>query len=317
MSGRGLAIIVVLVVAAGLFHGGDTLAQSGSPFGVGRPDSPGTAPTTGVGVWLAAQQAAFYKGLVEGLRQARAAGTIGPTLILLSLGYGVLHAAGPGHGKAVISSYLLATGETLRRGAILSFAAAALQGLTAIVLVGVLALILGATARRMDEAALWLERIAYFTMAAIGAWLAWRKARAVWGIFARRYGWPGRLAAHDPDCNHMIAPPPLRSRRAALAAIVSVGIRPCTGAIIVLVFALSQGILLAGIAGVALMSLGTAITVVVIASLAVFAKSLAVRVAAPGTFAGGVTIRLLELAAALVIVAIGLTLFFMPLGPGG
>ena len=55
----------------------------------------------------------------------------------ISFLYGVFHAAGPGHGKAVISSYLFANNETWRRGVVLSCASAMLQALVAILLVGI------------------------------------------------------------------------------------------------------------------------------------------------------------------------------------
>src|SRR5438105_11656505 len=125
-------------------------------------------------------------------------------LIGLSLAYGVFHAAGPGHGKAVISAYLFASGETLKKGILLSFAAALVQALSAIVLVTVLAMVLGATARAMDDMALTLERASYALMVAVGLWLLWRKGRGVWGVLAPRLGWAGGGGAnvHDADCGH-------------------------------------------------------------------------------------------------------------------
>ena len=65
--------------------------------------------------------------------------------------YGVAHAAGPGHGKAVIASYMMATDSALRRGVILAFFAALLQGLAAVALVGIAAALLNATAARRSR----------------------------------------------------------------------------------------------------------------------------------------------------------------------
>jgi hypothetical protein len=72
------------------------------------------------------------------------------TLAMLSFVYGVLHAIGPGHGKTIISSYVVANEETVRRGVIISFIAAGLQALSAIVLVGVLLIALGATGLQVN-----------------------------------------------------------------------------------------------------------------------------------------------------------------------
>jgi nickel/cobalt exporter len=96
--------------------------------------------------------------------------------------------------------------------------------------------------------------------------------------------------------------------RRGLAAIIAVGLRPCSGAVIVLVFALAQGLFWIGVASTFLMGVGTAITVAAIATLAVGARGLAGRLAKakPGT--GMILIRGLETAAALVIVLFGAAL---------
>ena len=95
----------------------------------------------------------------------------------------------------------------------------------------------------------------------------------------------------------------------AAAAIVSVGIRPCSGALVVLVFALAQGVFWAGIASTFLMALGTAITVAALAALAVGAKDLARRLTR-GEGQGAAYVMLgLELLAALFITALGVVLF--------
>ena len=95
----------------------------------------------------------------------------------------------------------------------------------------------------------------------------------------------------------------------AAAAILSVGIRPCTGALIVLVFALSQGIFWAGVASTFVMALGTAMTVALLAALAVGAKGFAGRLASGDDRRAGQIMLGLELAAALFITAMGTALF--------
>ena len=103
----------------------------------------------------------------------------------------------------------------------------------------------------------------------------------------------------------------------ALAIAFSVGIRPCTGAILILVFALSQGLLLAGVFATFAMALGTAITVSVLAALAVGSRELAKRMAGgEGRFAGFVTSGIGIGGAALVFV-LGASFFVGSLGPGG
>jgi len=93
--------------------------------------------------------------------------------------------------------------------------------------------------------------------------------------------------------------------RRGLSAIVAVGLRPCSGAILVLVFALAQGLFWAGIASTFVMGLGTAITVAAIATLAVAAKAVAKRFAATRAGYGTLVLRGIEVCAALAVTAFG------------
>ena len=92
-------------------------------------------------------------------------------LALLSFIYGVVHAVGPGHGKTIISSYVVANEETVRRGVIISFIAAALQALSAIALVGILAFALNASGLKINAWSNQLETVSYALIALVGAWL--------------------------------------------------------------------------------------------------------------------------------------------------
>src|SRR6187455_1456302 len=141
--------IAALVVVAGVV---DVALAQGSPFGVGAPKSAPPAASTGIVGWIMVKQAEFYKGLSGAIRAARTDNSALWLLFGLSFAYGIFHAAGPGHGKAVISSYVVANRETWWRGVVLSFASAMLQALTAIAIVGIAAALLGATARTMGDA---------------------------------------------------------------------------------------------------------------------------------------------------------------------
>jgi ABC-type nickel/cobalt efflux system permease component RcnA len=131
----------------------------------------------GIVGWLLAKQAEFYRSLSGLIRAAKVDGTAVWGLLGVSFLYGVFHAAGPGHGKAVISSYLLANEETWRRGVALSFASALLQAVVAVVLVGVAAFALNATAKSMNDAVHVIEIVSYALIALLGARLTWVKGR--------------------------------------------------------------------------------------------------------------------------------------------
>jgi ABC-type nickel/cobalt efflux system permease component RcnA len=298
----GVCAVAAAFLALGL---ADALAQNAGPFGVSRPDGGGAVPTDGLFGWIAAKQSGFYQSLASSIHAVRTDKAALASLLGLSFAYGVFHAAGPGHGKAVISSYLVATGEGFRRGVALSAVAALAQALTAIAVVGVLAIVIGATSVAMGAATFWLEAASYAAIIVLGLVLLWRKGSG----FARTL--TGRSAhVHGPDCGHDHGVDPalvegrFDPRRAALA-VLAIGIRPCTGALIVLVFALAQGLVWAGVAATLAMAAGTAVTVTAIAALAVGAKATALRMAAARPGLGAVLIAGLETAAALVVLGFG------------
>jgi ABC-type nickel/cobalt efflux system permease component RcnA len=318
------AVMAVAALAlAGL--GSDALAQSSLGIGNSEASVPSTGLFGGLLGWINAQQQDFYRALRESLSAMRRDGSGAWMLAALSLAYGVFHAAGPGHGKAVISSYMLANEVALRRGVMLSFIASLMQALMAILLMGAVFLILRGTAISAGDAAGFLETASYVLLTAFGAWLVWRKTAALL---------PGRPAFslsaahvheshahhhhHGPGvacagCGHVHVADPARLAgerldwRSAWSAIAAVAMRPCSGALIVLTFAFLHGLWLAGIASVFAMALGTAVTVSLLAILAVAAKGWAVRLAGSDRFGRGVHATI-ELAGAAFILLIGLSL---------
>jgi nickel/cobalt exporter len=344
-----VALLAAAVAAVWLLAGAmdGAIAQS-SPFGTPRAPSP-AAPVGGVLGWIFAKQAEFYRQFSGLIRAAKADGSAAWSLLGLSFLYGIFHAAGPGHGKAVISSYLVANDETWRRGVVLSFASALLQALVAVVVVGIAAALLNATAATMRGAVNVIEILSYALIVLIGMRLLWVKGRAFIAA-ARTLHRPAALSAaatpvhqqvcghhghgqhdhdhlqghdghahhhHDDACGehasawgHAHAPEPDELAgpggwQRGLSAIVAVGARPCSGAILVLVFALAQGLFWVGVASTFVMGLGTAITVAIIATLAVGAKAWAKRFADSRSGYGNLAMRGIEVGAAVVIIAFG------------
>lgn len=341
----GLAVSA-MVAADGVVHA--VMAQN--PFGGPRPAAQPQAG--GIIGWILAKQSEFYRDMSATIRAAKSDGSAVWTLLAISFAYGIFHAAGPGHGKAVISSYLVANQETARRGIALSFVSALLQALVAVVLVGVCAWLLNVTAQTMCGAEKAIEIASYGLIAAFGARLVWTKGNG----FIRALQAPraeSALAAghqhhdhhhhshdhghhhhghhdhhhhdhdaghvHDEHCGHSHGPTPDQLAgpggwRRGLGAIVAVGLRPCSGAILVLVFSLAQGLFWAGIAATFVMGLGTAITVAAIAVVAVSAQGLARRLAAGGEGGGALVMRGIEFAAAGLVLLFGLGLLLGYLG---
>src|SRR5580693_8002940 len=163
-GGRDRFAIFLIILAAVLID--DALAQ-GSPFGGPRP---GTAPVPVGGIigWLFAKQAEFYRQFSGLIRASKADGTAAWSLMGVSFLYGIFHAAGPGHGKAVISSYLVANEETWVRGVVLSFLSALMQAIVAVAIVGVAAVLLHASAATMNGAVNWIETLSYTLIIVVG-----------------------------------------------------------------------------------------------------------------------------------------------------
>jgi nickel/cobalt exporter len=298
------------------------------PFGLHTNAAP---EPSGFAGWILAEQAKFYRMLSHLIRESKANGRAATTLIGISFVYGIFHAAGPGHGKAVISSYLVANDETWRRGIILSFAAAVLQSLTAIAIVSIAAVLLGATAHMMGNTVRIIETVSYALIILIGLRLFWVKGRSFLHLLREQphdhhydhdHGDHHRAHSHDHHHHedeeasawgHAHAPEPAELKgphwlKRGLAAIIAVGLRPCSGAIIVLVFALAQGLFWIGVASTFVMGLGTAITVGAVATLAVGARGFAGRLAKAKPGAGVLIVRGLETAAAGAIILFGTAL---------
>jgi ABC-type nickel/cobalt efflux system permease component RcnA len=300
------ALLAALVLYPDLaFAQGFGPAPKATPFGLG-----GGAQPTGIAGFILAKQAEFYRALVQAVRASKQDGNATFLLAGLSFAYGVFHAAGPGHGKAVISSYLLADGGTLKRGAVLALASGMVQAIVAIAFVGVLALALNATAVSMAQAMNWVEIVAYGGIGVFGLYLAIVKGRA---LVAAARGESAHVHGADCDCGDIHAPDPalLEGKggwKRAAVAVVSAGARPCSGAILVLTFALAQGVFMSGVASAFAMGLGTALMVTAIAAIAVYGKRLAVRLAGRDD-RRAVLLRLgVELGAAILVMAFGFAL---------
>ncbi len=302
--------------------------HASGPFGIGTPEQGGAGVGGPLGpffVWIAVHQSHFYQALTAALTTLRADPWGVWLLLALSFAYGVFHAVGPGHGKAVITSYLVASGDTMRRGVAISFAAAMVKAASAILFVAIGAILLRLTATAITFATDWVEIISHAAIAVVGAWLLWTKSFG--GGHHHHHHHHAEVAdnhhhhdhdGHDHDHHdHAHAPSTQSKFRKAWGAILAVGIRPCSGAIIVLVFALSQGLIAAGIAATIVMALGTGLTVAALATLAVSARGAALR------FAGGVDspaahrlVRVMEIGGAACVLLFGLVLLGGSLATG-
>ena len=316
-------------------------AMAANSLGLGRPEQ--AIKPEGIFApflfWVQAKQAYFYGLMRTQIEAMHRDGTHVWLLVGLSFVYGIFHAVGPGHGKAVISSYMMANEIAARRGIALSFASSFIQALTAIVVVSAFVLFLRGSGLRQSNTTGVLEIASYGAVMVFGAWLLWTKTLG--GGHHHHHGHseghdhahihdhdhvledvheygvaPTHDHAHehnDADHGHLHAPDPAQlkgtfSLRQAGSAILAVGLRPCSGALIVLTFTFLNSLYVAGVASTFAMAVGTGITVASLAALAVWAKDVAVRVGGLN-YRAALVHRIVEIGGAAVVFLLGLTLF--------
>lgn len=348
-------------------------------------------PAGDIWTWINERQRELTTALSNGVRRLKTENPwiAAAQLALISFLYGVFHAVGPGHGKFVISSYALANAQTLRRGVLVSFMAAAVQALSAILIVGVVAVLLKLTSIQLRQTEAWLETASWGLVALFGAWLLYRSlsGRGHAHEHAHDHGHAhshghdkghghdhahGKVHAaadahrhhghahadhghhhghghahghdhhhHDHDhkahghaddhgsghaeacahCGHSHVAEPMQlqgpfSWREATALAFAIGIRPCTGAIAVLIVALGIGLFWAGVMAAFAMAIGTAITVSALAILAVTSRDLAKRIAGRESRWSGWIERGAAIGGSAVVLILGVMFFLSSLQGG-
>ena len=237
--------------------------------------------------------------------------------------YGVLHAAGPGHGKLLIGGFGVARRVPLVPLAGLALASSLAQAAVAVALVYVVVAALGLSRLAVEGAAEdWLAPASHAMIAGLGLWLVWRGAT---GLRRQRAG--SLVQGHDhadnhhhdqdqdhvhgPGCRHAHGPTledvsRLTGWRDALALVAGIAMRPCSGALFVLVLTWQLGIAVAGIVGAFAMGLGTALVTVAVAALAVWAREGALAGLGGGGMARALPVIELAVGGVIAIAALGL-----------
>ena len=299
-----------------------------------------TAPSGDGGTWssliVEVQQAqnALHRELAATLQAVQEDGVSAAAwLITLSFVYGVLHAVGPGHGKVVITTYLMTQRSRLARGIGLSVLTSLFQGFTAIAAVGIGVIIVGQSLRHAQSTADNLELLSYTLVALAGLVLIISRVGRLKALLWKPNHSPNPKHAthahshdhdhhhdshldHDACCGHAHGPTaeqleaPL-SWKAIGGMALAVGIRPCSGAILVLLVAHSLQLHWTGVFAVLAMSLGTALAISILAAVAVYARSFAENISGRLSGNGGslrVAFELVALLGGVVILTMGLIL---------
>ncbi|KIN71205.1 nickel/cobalt transporter [Sulfitobacter guttiformis] len=271
--------------------------------------------------WAAGEQRDFQNGIARTLRALRG-GDAGAFALLMTscFAYGFFHAIGPGHGKLLVGGYGLARDVPVVRLSLIALLSSLGQAVTAIALAYAGLWLLGLTRERMvGTAEQWLAPLSYIMIAMIGLWLVVRgmmRLRRVQTPHEHTDPYPAHDHAHHTQanletcgsCGHRHGPSLAEAQQAtslrdAIVLIAGIAVRPCTGALFVLIITWQMGIPVSGIAGAFAMALGTASV-----TIAVGIAALGFRGAVTRSIAGASALTwvmpVMEMAAGLVVVAL-------------
>lgn len=255
----------------------------------------------------------------------------GLTLMGFSLLYGVLHAVGPGHGKVIIATFLATHPTRVKTSLQLTAAAAIVQGGVAIGLVTVMLVVLQFSSRQLHLSSYWIEKGSYLLVAVLGLWLCWRALRKLWhtlqtvsplptaargGMTIRRITPADCRHSESCGCGHQHVPD---SNQLATAVgwktkslvVLSMGLRPCSGAIMMLLFSKVIGVYGWGVLSAMVMAVGTAITVSAMALVVQISRVLALRLSRDTVVSGWQRLALnsLALCGGIILLAAGIILW--------
>jgi ABC-type nickel/cobalt efflux system permease component RcnA len=218
---------------------------------------------------IAAAQRELNRTISREMRAVRDTGSTRALLVVTAVAfvYGMLHAAGPGHGKLVVSSYFLAREARIGAGILTGTAISFLQAATSIAIVCGLGVILGQHGFDVLGRSVWLEALSYALIVAIGLVIAISAVRG----------------AHEHDHG---------AGRVGIGMIVAAGVTPCASALIVMLFALTNGVLLLGIGATLVMAVGMSITTSLVGIVAILGRRTVLVVPGAGRWRGKVSTAL-------------------------
>jgi nickel/cobalt transporter (NicO) family protein len=215
------------------------------------------------------------------------------TVSLVAFVYGVLHAAGPGHGKLVVSAFFLGREARIIKGVMMGGLVSVLQTFSAIAIVLVLVFILGRGGFDVVQQSVWVEVASYGLIVLIGLYMIYA------AVTGRHLG--HRHAEHIDGADG--------DREVHHGVVVAAGLTPCASAIIILLFALANGVLAIGIAATLVMALGMSLTVALVGVSTIVARKTLLGAMASRPRAALWIKRGLTLTGALLITVVG-SLFF-------
>lgn len=262
-------------------------------------------PTSGITAFFFNAMAPVQKTLNESLaaitRSLQGSRSLGGLLfvMLISLVYGMFHAAGPGHGKTIVSSFFLAHNAKLKHSFMIGYLIAAVHALAALTVVLVLSYVIrGLFSTGIEQADHYIQLATFAVIAVLGAWM----------LIGRIRGTGHHHYAHTEDTGNGV------TMRSLLSIAVPAGAIPCPGAVAVILFALSLHMLGVSVLSVVFISIGMGVTISVTGALVILAKRGAVKALAGGDVHRDTVVRrVVEIGGAGILFLFGLLLFLAQL----
>jgi ABC-type nickel/cobalt efflux system permease component RcnA len=234
-----------------VFVCGPSQAEAKSPFNSGSPteqaeSTPAVHKTLLTKIALYQQQ--LKVRMTNLIREVKAEKSLQPLLavLVIAFGYGLIHAAGPGHGKAVAMSYILSRSPSIPAGLLFGFLVAMVHGLSGAVCVLALHFILQASVSgTVTSVSQVTQAVSFGLLALLGFGLLLKNG---WSLLRRFWSKPAQRSETT------------RAKKGLVPWAIAVGLVPCPGVVMIMLFCLSMGVLALGLMLAASVSLGMAAT---------------------------------------------------------
>ena len=279
----------------------------------------GTGGTTGItlidNTWLSLIEFQYQVNTEIAIRM-KALETGGSfTALLFALGgaflYGMAHALGPGHGKFVIVSYFMGREVHVLRGLIMALQMAVVHVIAAVVIVWIADVVLKASLGIGLAEVPGVRAGSFLIIAVIGLYMLYQAVRISLGHTDTHQNYANHNHAHEHSHHHGHS----HTTEGGLVA-MAVGMVPCPGAILVMLFAVANDMIYPGFMLVAAMSAGIGLTIAVLGVGTILARQLVTRIIKDSR--GGLAVArfrtVTNYTGALLVTAIGTASFFAFLG---
>lgn len=246
-------------------------------------------------------QRAFNLSLSSSLKSLKQhSDQAGWSLILVSFLYGAFHAVGPGHGKFILTSYLSLSQTKLPKAIKITLLSALVQGFIAIGLVTLLVVLFSLSRSYFNLTLKWVERGSFVVMVLFGLYFCYQGIKVIQSskrrpqkslqiqqiraIQPNTFSLKPQFHSHSGhcQCGHKHLPSALEMEqvtdwKSTAMLILSIGLRPCSGAILVLFLAYTLDIYGWGVLSALAMAFGTGLTLTLFACLVLFARHKAIQ----------------------------------------